>query len=140
MELINVLNQGRLQEMNITYEVFSKINSTDLKTFLESHFNVKFDNITDFNISSTALPIVSENTETKSRPKRAIPLIPILSAIAGTALGATTTMLASIIQNVYIDNDWVAHQYIQQGKRERWNNKSTEEVLKCWNLECIINA
>jgi hypothetical protein len=89
----------RLQEMNITYEVFSKMNSTDLKTVLESHFNVKFDNITDFNISSTALPIVSENTETKSRPKRAIPLIPILSAIAGTALGATTTMLANAISS-----------------------------------------
>ncbi len=28
----------RLQEMNITYEVFSKMNSTDLKTFLTSDY------------------------------------------------------------------------------------------------------
>ena len=49
-------------------------------------------------------------------------------------------MLAPIIQNVYIDNDWVAQQYIEQGKRESWKKESTEEALKCWNLERIINA
>ncbi len=48
-------------------------------------------------------------------------------------------MLASIIQNVYIDNDWVAQQYIEQGKRG-WKKESTEKVLKCWNLERIIDA
>jgi hypothetical protein len=49
-------------------------------------------------------------------------------------------MLAPIIQNVYIDNYWVAQQYIEQGERESWKKKSTEEALKCWNLERIINA
>jgi hypothetical protein len=49
-------------------------------------------------------------------------------------------MLASIIQNIYIDNDWVAQQYIEQGKRGSWKKESTEEVLKCWNLEPIIDA
>jgi len=49
-------------------------------------------------------------------------------------------MLASIIQNVYIDNDWVAQQYIEQGKRRSWKKENTEEALKCWNLECIIDA
>jgi len=49
-------------------------------------------------------------------------------------------MLAPIIQNVYIDNDWVAQQYIEQGKRESWKKESTEEALKCWNLERIIDA
>jgi len=49
-------------------------------------------------------------------------------------------MLASIIQNVYIDNDWVAQQYIEQGKRESWKKESTEAALKCWNLERIIDA
>jgi len=38
-------------------------------------------------------------------------------------------MLASIIQNVYIDNDWVAQQYIEQGKKGSWRKESTEEVL-----------
>ena len=49
-------------------------------------------------------------------------------------------MLASIIQNVYIDNDWVAQQYIERGKRGSWKKENTEEALKCWNLERIINA
>ena len=48
-------------------------------------------------------------------------------------------MLASIIQNVYINNDWVAQQYIEQGKKG-WKKESTEEELKCWNLERIIDA
>ena len=48
-------------------------------------------------------------------------------------------MLASIIQNVYINNDWVAQQYIEQGKKG-WKKESTEETLKCWNLERIIDA
>jgi len=49
-------------------------------------------------------------------------------------------MLAPIIQNVYIDNDWVAQQYIEQGKRESWKKEITEEALKCWNLERIIDV
>jgi hypothetical protein len=49
-------------------------------------------------------------------------------------------MLASIIQNVYIDNDWVAQQYIERGKRGSWKKENTEEALKCWNLERIIDA
>jgi len=49
-------------------------------------------------------------------------------------------MLAPIIQNVYIDNDWVAQQYIEQGKRGSWKKESTEEALQCWNLERIIDA
>jgi len=49
-------------------------------------------------------------------------------------------MLASIIQNVNIDNDWVAQQYIEQDKRGSWKKESTEAALKCWNLECIIDA
>jgi hypothetical protein len=48
-------------------------------------------------------------------------------------------MLASIIQNVYINNDWVAQQYIEQGKKG-WKKESTEEALKCWNQERIIDA
>jgi len=49
-------------------------------------------------------------------------------------------MLASIIENVYIDNDWVAQQYIERGKRGSWKKESTEAALKCWNLEHIIDA
>ncbi len=49
-------------------------------------------------------------------------------------------MLASIIQNVYIDNNWVAHQYIERSKKGSLKKESTKEALKYWNLECIIDA
>ena len=49
-------------------------------------------------------------------------------------------MLKSIIQNAYIDNDCVAQQYIERGKRGSWKKENTEEALKCWNLERIIDA
>jgi hypothetical protein len=49
-------------------------------------------------------------------------------------------MLASIIQSVYIDNDWVAQQYNEQCKKRSWKKENTEEALKCWNLERIIDA
>ncbi len=49
-------------------------------------------------------------------------------------------MLALIIQSVYIDNKWVAQQYIEQFKKGSWKKKNTEEALKCWNLERIIDA
>ncbi len=49
-------------------------------------------------------------------------------------------MLASIIQSVYIDNKCVAPQYIEQFKKGSWKKENTEEALKCWNLERIIDA
>jgi hypothetical protein len=49
-------------------------------------------------------------------------------------------MLALIIQSVYIDNEWVAQQYIEQCKKGSWKKENTEEALKYWNLERIIDA
>ncbi len=49
-------------------------------------------------------------------------------------------MLASVIQNVYIDNSWVAQQYIERSKKGSWKKENTKEALKCWNLEHIIDA
>ena len=49
-------------------------------------------------------------------------------------------MLASIIQSVYIDDDWVAQQHIEHCKKRSWKKENTEEALKCWNLERIIDA
>ncbi len=49
-------------------------------------------------------------------------------------------MLASIIQSVYTDNHWVAQQYIEQCKKGSWKKENTEEALKCWNIERIIDA
>jgi hypothetical protein len=49
-------------------------------------------------------------------------------------------MLASIIQNVYCDKNWVALQYIERSKKGSWKKENTEEASKCWNLERIIDA
>ncbi len=49
-------------------------------------------------------------------------------------------MFASIIQNVYIGNNWVVQQYIERSKKGRWKKENTKEALKCWNLEHIIDA
>ncbi len=49
-------------------------------------------------------------------------------------------ILASIIQSVFIDNHWVAQQHIEQCKKGSWKKENTEEALKCWNLERIIDA
>jgi hypothetical protein len=49
-------------------------------------------------------------------------------------------MLASIIQSVYIDNKCVAQEYIEQCKKGSWKKENTEDALKCWNLERIIDA
>ncbi len=40
----------------------------------------------------------------------------------------------------YIDNDRVAQQYIEWGKRGSWKKENIEEALKCWNLKRIIDA
>ncbi len=52
----------------------------------------------------------------------------------------SVAMLALIIQSVYVDNKWVAQQYIGRCKKGSWKKENTEEALKCWNLEHIIDA
>jgi hypothetical protein len=49
-------------------------------------------------------------------------------------------LLTSIIQSAYNDNDWVAQQYIEQCKKGGRKKESTEEALKCWNLERIFDV
>ena len=49
-------------------------------------------------------------------------------------------MLASIIQSVYIDNKWVAQQYIERSKKGSWKKENTDEAFKWGNLERIIDA
>ena len=45
-------------------------------------------------------------------------------------------MLACILRTVYIDPE----EYLQQCKVGAWKAKSTEDALKCWNLERILDA
>ena len=49
-------------------------------------------------------------------------------------------MLACILWTVYIDLELVAKEYLQQCKIGAWKTKNTEDALKCWNLECILEA
>ena len=49
-------------------------------------------------------------------------------------------MLASLIRNVYINEEWVAQEYLRRCKAGAWKPENTAEALKCWNLERIIEA
>jgi hypothetical protein len=49
-------------------------------------------------------------------------------------------MLASILQNVYIDPALVANEYLRRCKAGMWKKENTEEALKCWNLERVLEA
>ena len=49
-------------------------------------------------------------------------------------------MLAFILRTVYIDPELVAKEYLQRCKVGAWKTKNTEDALKCWNLERILDA
>jgi hypothetical protein len=49
-------------------------------------------------------------------------------------------MLTSIVQNVFIDDNWVANEYLNRCKKGKWTKQGDDDALKCWNLERIINA
>jgi hypothetical protein len=49
-------------------------------------------------------------------------------------------MLASILLNLYVDKEWVANEYLRRCKCGAWTEENTVEALRCWNLECIIDA
>ena len=67
-----------------------------------------------------------------------------VSAPRRTRLGVGTyerlSMLANILQKVYIDKQWVADEYLRRCKAGAWKEDNAEEALKCWNLERIIDA
>ena len=49
-------------------------------------------------------------------------------------------MLASIMQKVYIDAEWVAKEYLRRCKQNKWKEEEDSEALRCWNLERVIDA
>ena len=49
-------------------------------------------------------------------------------------------MLSTIVQNMYIDNEWVAQEYLRRCKQGAWTKEGTDDALKCWNLERVIDA
>ncbi len=49
-------------------------------------------------------------------------------------------MLASIVNTVYIDDTWVAAEYLRRCKAGTWKKEDTVEAVNCWNLEHILDA
>ena len=49
-------------------------------------------------------------------------------------------MMASILNKVYISKEWVAKEYLRRCRKGAWKKENTEEALKCWNLERILDA
>ena len=49
-------------------------------------------------------------------------------------------MLAHMLNRVYIDPEWVAEVYMRRCKAKAWKTQSTDESLKCFNLERILEA
>jgi hypothetical protein len=40
----------------------------------------------------------------------------------------------------FIDDNWVANEYLNRCKKDKWTKQGNDDTLKCWNLEHIINA
>jgi hypothetical protein len=61
-----------------------------------------------------------------------------------TRLGVRTyeclAMLASIVHTDYIDNAWVATEYLRRCKARAWKKENIVEAVTCWNLEHILDA
>jgi hypothetical protein len=61
-----------------------------------------------------------------------------------TNLGVKTyeclAMLTSLVQDVCIDDNWVANEYLERCKNCQWIKKSDNEASNRWNLERIIDA
>ena len=49
-------------------------------------------------------------------------------------------MLSCLLQKVYVDEEWVAQEYLSRCKSGNWKESEDEDALKCWNLERIIQA
>ena len=67
-----------------------------------------------------------------------------VSSARRTRLGVRTyeriALLAIILKKVYIDKEWVAKEYLRRCKEGLWDSKLTEEAVKCWNLERLIDT
>ena len=48
--------------------------------------------------------------------------------------------IAFIVHTVYIDNTWVAAEYLRRCKAGSWKKENTAEAVACWNFEHILDA
>jgi len=49
-------------------------------------------------------------------------------------------MLSTILPTVYVDPKEVADEYQRRCASKTWKSRQTEDALKCWNLERLIEA
>jgi hypothetical protein len=49
-------------------------------------------------------------------------------------------MLSSIVHNVYVDEKWVAKEYLRRCKINKWKKADDDVALKCWNCERMLDA
>ena len=75
--------------------------------------------------------------------KRFFNLLRYISSPRRTRLEVRTyerlAMLVNIMRVVYIDPEWVACEYMGRTKAGVWK-VADDEALKCFNLECILDA
>ena len=67
-----------------------------------------------------------------------------ISSPKRTSLGVRTyerlAMLSSLIQNVHVNEERIAEEYLRRCSNGSWKRSNTEDALKCWNLERIITS
>ena len=49
-------------------------------------------------------------------------------------------LLAKNLPSIYIDDNWVAKEYLRRCEKKEWKKEEDAEALKCWNLERLIAA
>ena len=58
-----------------------------------------------------------------------------MSAPCRTRLGVRVyeriALLASILRNVYIDDEWVAKEYLKRFKEGAWKEENAKDAAKC---------
>ena len=76
--------------------------------------------------------------------ERIFSLTGYISAPHCTRLGVRTykqiAMLASMLPKVYIGMEWVAQEYLKRCKEGQWKKENTQDALKCWNLERVLDS
>jgi hypothetical protein len=58
----------------------------------------------------------------------------------GVRIYKCLAILASIVHTDYIDNTWVATEYLRRCKAGAWKKENIVEAVTCWNLKRILDA
>jgi hypothetical protein len=89
-EILDKLIEQQLVDLNITMPDLLLLNPNEIETFVNTHFRYNLTN-PDSNID--------EDSDSKLRRKRAIPILPMIAGISGFAVGSTTTLLIDSLRS-----------------------------------------